>query len=152
MNEAILTLDKSLAHNQNNTTTQPPNNSSDCKTLVYQRLHGGRTTMTIRVLPVLKNDFRRTREFGLKTCHVAEGLIKGWLYGLERKTELVHQSPTINLTLLTARRAQIKRESPFLSINEEIGFVRGKLGFSPLRVLSLKPHSRIGRGRDRWAK
>jgi hypothetical protein len=57
--------------------------------------------MTIRVLPDLKDGFtRRTRELGLSTCHVAEGLIKGWLYGVEQKTELVHQSPTINLTLV----------------------------------------------------
>jgi hypothetical protein len=57
--------------------------------------------MTVRILPDLKEGFtRRTRELGLSTCHVAEGLIKGWLYGVEQKTELVHQSPTINLTLV----------------------------------------------------
>ena len=37
---------------------------------------------------------------GLSTCHVAEGLITGWLYGVEEKVELVHQSPKIELTLV----------------------------------------------------
>jgi hypothetical protein len=120
MNEASETLDKSLTHNQNNTTTQPPNNSPDCKTLVHLRLHGGRTTMTIRVLPSLKDGFtRRTRELGLSTCHVAEGLIKGWLYGVEQKTELVHQSPTINLTLVR----DVRRVRRYAVEKEEAGVV-----------------------------
>ena len=106
MNQATSILDKSLAHNQNNTTTLPttsqtPNDKPDCNTRVYQRLHGCRTTMSVRILPELKEAFtRRTRDLGLSTCHVAEGLIKGWLYGLNEKVELVHQSPTINLTLV----------------------------------------------------
>jgi hypothetical protein len=115
MNGASQTSDKNFAQNQNNTTTEPANSSSDCKTLVHLRLHGGRTTMTIRVLPDLKDGFtRRTRELGLNTCHVAEGLIKGWLYGVEQKTELVHQSPTINLTLVRdvkrVRRYAVEKE------------------------------------------
>ena len=82
--------------NDSKTKTQP-----DCKTVVYQRLHGERTTMTVRVLPRLKNDFTRaTRQLGLSTCHVVEGLLNGWLYGLNENLALVHQSPTINMTLV----------------------------------------------------
>ena len=106
MNQASSILDKKLVKNQNNTTTQSatlqtPNDKPDSHTRVYQRLHGCRTTMSVRILPELKEAFtRHTRELGLSTCHVAEGLIKGWLYGLNEKVELVHQSPTINLTLV----------------------------------------------------
>jgi len=71
------------------------------KILVHQRLHGERTTMSIRILPEIKEKFTsRTRQLGLSTCHVAEGLFTGWLYGVEEKVELVHQSPTIDLTLV----------------------------------------------------
>jgi hypothetical protein len=57
--------------------------------------------MTIRILPEIKEAFtRRTKQLGLSTCHVAEGLFTGWLYGVEEKVELVHQSPTIDLTLV----------------------------------------------------
>jgi hypothetical protein len=78
------------------TKTEP-----DSKTVVYQRLHGERTTMTVRVLPRLKKDFTEaTRQLGLSTCHVVEGLLNGWLYGLNENLALVHQSPTINMTLV----------------------------------------------------
>ena len=81
--------------------TKKKGNSSDCNTMVHQRLHGKRTTISIRILPEVKNAFtKRTRQMGLSTCHVAEGLITGWLYGVEEKVELVHQSPTIDLTLV----------------------------------------------------
>lgn len=71
------------------------------KIRVHQHLHGSRTTMTIRILPEIKKAFGdRTRKMGLSTCHVAEGLFTGWLYGVEEKVELVHQSPTIDLTLV----------------------------------------------------
>jgi hypothetical protein len=84
----------------NNTTTNT-NPNPDSSTQVYQRLHGERTTMTVRILPEIKELFtKRSRQLGLTTCHVLEGLIKGWLYGVAEKTELVHQSPTINLTLV----------------------------------------------------
>jgi hypothetical protein len=74
---------------------------SDCNTVVHQRLHGKRTTMSLRILPEVKEAFtRRTRQLGLSTCHVAEGLFTGWLYGVEEKVELVHQSPKIDLTLV----------------------------------------------------
>ena len=76
-------------------------NRPQSKTKVHQRLHGKRTTMTIRILPEIKEKFTsRTRNLGLSTCHVAEGLFTGWLYGIEEKVELVHQSPTIDLTLV----------------------------------------------------
>ncbi len=74
---------------------------SDCKTMVHHRLHGKRTTMSLRILPEVKQAFtERTRQLGLSTCHVAEGLFTGWLYGVEEKIELVHQSPKIDLTLV----------------------------------------------------
>ena len=73
----------------------------DSSTVVHQRLHGKRTTMSLRILPEVKEAFtRRTRLLGLSTCHVAEGLFTGWLYGVEEKVELVHQSPKIDLTLV----------------------------------------------------
>jgi hypothetical protein len=82
-------------------TIKKDHESFDSKTVVHQRLHGQRTTMSIRILPEIKEAFkRRTRQLGLSTCHVAEGLFTGWLYGVEEKVELVHQSPTIDLTLV----------------------------------------------------
>jgi len=100
---ASQTSDKSLTLDENNTKTGQTNNNPDCKTPVHLRLHRGGTTMTIKVLPDLEDGSeRRTGELGLSTCHVAEGLIKGWLYGVEQKIELVHQSPTINFTLMRA--------------------------------------------------
>ena len=76
-------------------------NESETNTMVHQRLHGNRTTMSIRILPQVKEAFtKHTRELGLSTCHVAEGLFTGWLIGVGEKVDLVHQSPTINLTLV----------------------------------------------------
>jgi hypothetical protein len=69
--------------------------------MVHQHLHGERTTMTMRILPEVKRAFtKRTRELGLSTCHVAEGLFTGWVYGVGDQIDLVHQSPTINMTLV----------------------------------------------------
>ena len=74
---------------------------SDSRTLVHQSLHGRRTTLSLRILPEVKEAFtRRTRLLGLSACHVAEGVFTGWLYGVEEKVELVHQGPKIDLTLV----------------------------------------------------
>jgi len=86
---------------------------------VHQRLHGNRTTMTIRILPQVKEAFtRRTRELGLRTCHVAEGLFTGWVIGVDKQSDLVHQSPTINLTLV--RDVKRVRRYSVEEISEEI--------------------------------
>lgn len=85
--------------NPDSEQTQQAN--SDSKTQVYQRLHGGRTTMTVRILPALKDGFtRRTRQLGLSTCHVAEGLIAAWLYAVEHNGDVVHQGLTMNVILV----------------------------------------------------
>jgi hypothetical protein len=75
----------------------------------------------MRILPEIKEAFtRRTRELGLSTCHVAEGLMQGWVYGVEQKTELVHQSPTINLTLVR----DVKRVRRYAVEEETVEVVR----------------------------
>jgi hypothetical protein len=83
------------------TNQELPKSRTSNRIVVHQHLHGNRTTMTLRILPEVKEAFtKRTRELGLSTCHVAEGLFTGWLYGVVEKVELVHQSPTIDLTLV----------------------------------------------------
>ena len=85
----------------------------------HLNLHGNRTTMTIRILPEVKEAFtRRTRQLGLSTCHVAEGLFTGWLYGVEEKVELVHQSPSIELTL-TREVKRVRRYYPEVEEEED---------------------------------
>jgi hypothetical protein len=81
--------------------TEKKTEQAHSRTKVHQHLHGKRTTMTVRILHEIKDKFTsRTRQLGLNTCHVAEGLFTGWLYGVEEKVELVHQSPIIDLTLV----------------------------------------------------
>lgn len=110
------TTPKTTACAPDNSLLEQQKSKPDCKTQVYLRLHGERTTMTVRVLPKLKNDFTRaTRQLGLSTCHVIEGLINGWLYGLNENLALVHQSPTINMTLVR----EVKRVRRYASETEE---------------------------------
>jgi antitoxin component of RelBE/YafQ-DinJ toxin-antitoxin module len=83
------------------TAKKPPNLEPDSETLVHLKLHGNRTTMTIRIKPELKEAFTtRVRQMGLSTCHVLEGLMQGYLYCTAAPQQLVHPSPTINLTLV----------------------------------------------------
>jgi len=94
--------------------TQPQTQQTmdDSKTKVHLRLHGGRTTMTVRILPELKQGFtNRTRQLGLSTCHVTEGLVSAWLYAVEHNSDLVHQGLTMNLTLVreTKRPRRVAR-------------------------------------------
>ena len=95
--------------------------------MVHQRLHGSRTTITLRIKPEIKEAFtRRTRELGLSTCHVAEGLFNGWLMGVGEQIELVHQSPTINMTLVCEvkrlRRVGVEYESVSEIVQPSCGF------------------------------
>ena len=69
--------------------------------MVYQRLHGGRTVISMRMKPEIKEAFaRRCKQIGLSTCHVAEGLFQAWLVGVSERVELVNHSPTMNVTLV----------------------------------------------------
>ena len=84
-------------------STQPNNNNqnSDSNSVVYLRLHGGREVASFRIKPELKMAFKRfCEENGLSMCHIIEGLISAFLYGVGKGFELVNQSPTINLTLV----------------------------------------------------
>ena len=84
-------------------STQPNNNNqnSDSNSVVYLRLHGGREVVSFRIKPELKMAFKRfCEENGLSMCHIIEGLISAFLYGVGKGFELVNQSPTINLTLV----------------------------------------------------
>lgn len=106
--------------------TQP-----DSSTLVHQRLHGGRTTISLRIKPEVKEAFtRRTRELGLSTCHVAEGLISGWLLGVNENVELVHQSPTMNITLVRDVKRVRRYAREVETVCEEVKeYVRHVCGF-----------------------
>jgi hypothetical protein len=119
-------------------------NGTDSTTEVHQRLHGDRTTMSIRILPKIKGDFtKRVREMGLSTCHVAEALFTAWLVGIEEKTELVHQSPTINLTLV--RDVKRVRRYSVEEISEEITEVEPHCWYCKKQSIGLfryKPHGK----------
>lgn len=83
---------------------------TDSKTEVHLRLHGKRTTMTVRILPEIKKAFtERTRELGLTTCHVTEGLIQGWLVLMNSDKNLVHPGLTINNLTLTREVKRARR-------------------------------------------
>ncbi len=106
------------------------NVDSDSSTLVHQRLHGRRTTMSLRIFPEVKEAFtRRTRQLGLSTCHAAERLFTGWLYGVEEKVEWVHQIPKIDLTLVrdVKRVRRYYTEVVEEKVAQECTFKRGKL-------------------------
>lgn len=117
---------------------------TESMTEVHQCLHGDRTTMTLRILPKIKRDFtKRVREMGLSTCHVAEALFTAWLVGIEEKTELVHQSPTINLTLV--RDVKRVRRYSVEEISEEITEVEPHCCYCKKPSIGLfryKPHAK----------
>lgn len=109
--------------------------------------------MTVRILPEIKEAFtRRTRQMGLSTCHVCEGLLHGWLTGVGEQVELVHQSPTINLTLVRDVKRVRRYSREFVetvSAQEEVEnreivvhgcAVCGKKGFA---VVTRKDKSRV---------
>lgn len=80
-------------------TSAPP--VSDSRTVVYQRIHGKRDVISIRIKPEIKealNEFCKTN--GLSLCHIIEGLTTAYLVGMQQKITWVNQSPTINLTLV----------------------------------------------------
>lgn len=113
-------IDKMLTHAEQN------KQATDSSTRVYQRLHGVRTTMTIRIKPEIKEAFtRRTRDLGLSTCHVAEGLFDGWLMGVGEQVERVHQSPTINMTLVRDVKRIRRYKEEYEEISESVGVVCG---------------------------
>jgi len=90
--------DKSLSQPQSNQNT---NQTTDSKTKVYQRLHGGRSVVSIRVKPELKEALKSfCKAKGLSLCHITEGLWTAFLYGVGQKIELVNQGNTIELTLV----------------------------------------------------
>lgn len=115
-----------------NSLTQEQTNDhqySDSKTKVHPTAHGGRVTMTIRILPNIKKAFAdRTRQLGLSTCHVAEGLFTGFLNGTEANWDQVHKGPTINMTLVRdvkrVRRFSNIQQSTNTLVEEELGDVK----------------------------
>ena len=85
----------------------------DSKTLVYQKLHGGRALLSIRVKPEIKRELLRfCKTNGLSLCHVFEMLATGYLQGMKQKITWVNQSPTIELTVVreVKRIRRYKRE------------------------------------------
>jgi hypothetical protein len=107
--------------------------ASDSTTLVNQTLHGGRMVVSIRIKPELKEAFtRRCRRLGLSTCHVAEGLISGWLMGIGEQVELVNHCPTINQVLVREvkrrRRYAVEDESKVVDVG--VCAVCGRPGFA----------------------
>jgi len=75
--------------------------ATDCKTKVYQRLHGKRDVVSIRMKPELKEALKEfCRANGLSLCHVTEMLVSGYLTGMKQKIQWVNQSPTIELTVV----------------------------------------------------
>lgn len=92
--------------------TDKASQTSDSKTQVYQRLHGGRTLTSIRVKPELKEALKRfCLANGLSLCHVFEMLVTGYLVGMKQKIDWVNQSPTIELTVVREVK-RIRRYAP----------------------------------------
>jgi hypothetical protein len=98
----LATFKASLKSNDSKTKTEPR-----CTTRVNLTLHGDREVMSIRVKPEIKDAFTTvTRQYGLSTCHVAEGLFTGWLVAMGADLKQVYLSsttkavPVINLTLV----------------------------------------------------
>jgi len=101
MEESSKEINTSKHKNLSQTNTQIANQTPDSKTKVYQRLHGGRDVVSVRVKPELKEALKRfCREKGLSICHITEALWTAFLHGVSQKIELVNQSPTIELTLV----------------------------------------------------
>ena len=74
--------------------------NNDSKTKVYTRLCGGRTIVSVRIKPELKEALKRfCLANGLSLCHVYEALTTGYLQGVNQKIDLVNLSPTINLNV-----------------------------------------------------
>jgi hypothetical protein len=94
-------MTKGIFSNSDTNKTSSTAKHTDSKTKVYQRLHGGRTVVSVRVRPELKEALKRfCKAKGLSICHITEGLWTAFLYGVNEKIELVNQSPTIDLTLV----------------------------------------------------
>lgn len=73
----------------------------DSKTNVYKTVPMERVVVSVRVRREIKDALKGfCRENGLSICHVFEGLVIGYLYGLGEKIEFVNKSPTINMTLV----------------------------------------------------
>ena len=98
--------------------------TSDSKTVVYQRLHGQRDVISIRIKPEIKealNEFCRAN--GESLCHVIESLTTAYLFGMQQKITWVNQSPTINLTVVRdvkrLRRYAVENDVQPASISEQ---------------------------------
>lgn len=82
-------------------TENKPFDNSKSRTKVYQRLHGQRGIVSIRVKPELQHALLEfCKANGLSLCHVYEMLVIGYLTGMKQKIEWVNQSPTIELTVV----------------------------------------------------
>lgn len=90
---------------------------SDSTTNVYMAVPMGRVVVSVRIRPEIKEALKRyCQANGLSICHVFEGLVVGYLYGVNEQIEFVNKSPTINLKLCREvmrprRYAQIGVES-----------------------------------------
>jgi len=98
--------------------------TSDSKTMVYQRLHGQRDVISIRIKPEIKealNEFCRAN--GESLCHILEALTTGYLVGMQQKITWVNQSPTMNLTVVRdvkrIRRYAVENDTQPASISEQ---------------------------------
>lgn len=106
-------------------TKQPK--PQDSKTKADLRLHGGRTRISIRCKPEIKEALKSFCEAnGLSICHVFEGLATGYLIGMKQKINWVSQSPTINLTLVrdvkrVRRYGKISSEPVVEEMVEDVG-------------------------------
>jgi hypothetical protein len=79
---------------------------------------------TFKCEPKLKKTFIEfLRANGLSTCHIFEGIISAYLYGMKQEIDWVNRSPTINLTLV--RDVKRLRRYGYSAINN---FYDGSLG------------------------
>ena len=103
----------------NETQQLETNLGGECTTKVNLRLSGERTVISIRIKPEIKEAFTDCcRQLGLSTCHVAEGLFSGFIYGVNENQGKVNLSRTAHIDLTLVR--DVKRIRRY-AVEEIIG-------------------------------
>jgi hypothetical protein len=77
------------------------NPESDSTTNVYIKVPMERDVVSVRIRPEIKEALKQyCSRNGLSICHVFEGLVTGFLEGVNQKIEFVNKSPTLNVSVV----------------------------------------------------
>lgn len=96
--------------------------NTDSKTNVYKTVPMGRIVVSIRVRREIKEALKQyCLANGLSICHVFEGLVIGFLEGVNQQIEFVNKSPTIDLTVVReVKRLRRYVREPYEEIEEDL--------------------------------